>query len=304
MPHALSYLFRRAGGNVFLCASAKADQEIRYETACGHCGYPILADQSRCPRCRRELENCPCCNAIRHVRSPLHDPDPETEIKICTVCGVRRSPFGIRKHSELDDSFCTNIFGCPVGGLLLPTGEFALLPRGASRCPICEHATLKPLAVRSFLARLEKCLFCHACFSSESLKKQRVKDSIIPPELPAGFQSAPAEPCLLCGRRDHRVKDSDEIVVPQYDGASDEWLESDDYRVLVVVGHALIQEVLDQSSVEASIFRLASYNHELLSRVTGVLVGGTHDPVVRKILEGRTRHLIESFQRQHGPERQ
>jgi hypothetical protein len=237
------------------------------------------------------------------VRSPRHDPDPETEIKICEVCGVQRAPFGSRKHNELDEAFCTNIFGCPVGGLLLPTGEFALLPRGASRCPICEHTTLKPLAVRSFGDQLKSCIFCRTCFGSEDSWKRRRKDRTTPPELPAGFQAEPGEPCLLCGRRDHRAKDSKEIVVPQYDGAADERLETDDYRAVVSVGRALVQE-MSEALVEASIFRLVNYDHDLLSRIAGALVGGTHDPVIRKILEGRTRHLVDHLHRQYGPDRQ
>ena len=161
MSHPLNYIFRRAGGHIFLCAS---DSKARYEAACGHCHYPILADQAQCPRCRRELETCPCCNALRHVRSPRHDPDPETEIKTCSVCGVRRVPFGSREHVDLEGSFCTNIFGCPAGGLLLTTGEFALLPRGASLCPICRHESLRPLSVSAFDDLREGCFFCRECF--------------------------------------------------------------------------------------------------------------------------------------------
>jgi hypothetical protein len=300
MSHPLNYIFRRAGGHIFLCAS---DSKARYEMACGHCDYPILADQAQCPRCRRELETCPCCNALRHVRSPRHDPDPETEIKTCPVCGVRRVPFGSREHVDLEGSFCTNIFGCPAGGLLLTTGEFALLPRGASLCPICRHESLRPLSVSAFDDLREGCFFCRECFGERDSWKAGWRLPSFGRDLAASFQMPPVDTCPLCGRRDHLMKDGKVICVPRFDGGVPEEVAAEEYPGLLALGRAFIQEASDQN-VERILFAPPSPSHRELSRwIEGLLVG-THLPAIRKILERRTRNLLEEYRREFGPERQ
>lgn len=319
MQGGLSYLFRRAGGHVFLCA---ADPEARYESACGSCGYPVLENQHRCPRCRQELEECPCCSALRHLRPVKAIFDSATETRTCPSCNVRRAPFGRRRLSELQGTFCTNIYGCPVGGLLLSTGEFALLPPHASRCPLCEHATLKPLAVQSFAKLVERCWFCRHCFGSTGSTGHQWRDSAVA-ERPTPGEPQAVDPCVLCGRRDYRVKgrqqtgkDGERLAAAADDAAADEESATvavllydspaverslDDYRAMVAAARALVRRFSD-AAAQAAIFQIANFERDALSRILGDWIGGTHDPVIRRILEARTRHLVVNLDRLYGRE--
>jgi hypothetical protein len=298
MPHALSYIFRRAGSHVFLCA---ANEGARYETACGHCGYPILLDQAHCPRCRRELETCPCCNTLRHVRSLRHDPDPETEVRTCPICGVRRAPFGSQRHTELTGTFCTNIFSCPVGGLLLATGELALLPQGTSLCPLCRHESLRPLPVRLFGGLIESCIFCRECFSATDSSKPGsapstgVSDGAI-------TRQAPADGCPLCARKDYRTNNSTVIIVPRFDAAQAEVLTTENYSGVLSLGRTLIEQASDEEAARI-LFSPPYPSEEELSQWIEWLLVGTHAPAIRKILERRTRHLLDEFRREFGVDR-
>jgi hypothetical protein len=158
-----NFLFRRpAKGHTFMTTQ---DPSYLYTVLCGHCDYPIEAGDEVCPRCQRELEDCPVCRQARHKRAPRVEGNSITG-KQCPVCETRRVPFGGTPLADLDGSFCTNIYGCKAGGLVLREEEFAVLKANASACPICRHPDLKPLDIKTFIYLISRCAFCHTLFGS------------------------------------------------------------------------------------------------------------------------------------------
>jgi len=192
------FLFRRQPRHIFISAQ---DPEYRYEILCGRCEFPLAPEDLQCPRCQSELEICPVCSEMNHTRAPLprfKDGKPGTR---CPVCRVHRVPFGERPVGELGGSFCSNLYGCSAGGLLLASNEFALLGPDASRCQICKHPVLSPLDVKTFLYHINRCLFCSTCFGDvSSWSKGWAGHGAV--ERLAEVGEASDVPCPLCGRND------------------------------------------------------------------------------------------------------
>jgi hypothetical protein len=193
-----TFLFRRGPRHVFITTE---DPACYYKILCGHCDYPLEQADTECPRCRRALEDCPVCSEKFHRKVTVAPPvDSKSKAKLCPSCNVRRVPFGISLAAERA-SFCTNLYGCPAGGMLLATTELAFLPENARHCPICHDSDLRPLPVATFLYHMRRCVFCCGLFAD--------RDSIRGwagcemswrgrPQVVAGRQG----PCPICGRND------------------------------------------------------------------------------------------------------
>lgn len=195
------FLHRRSA-HVFITTE---DPRYRYEWVCSHCDYPVTPDDDCCPRCQRAIEECPVCSCLRHVRVPCVKPDPQGG-RTCPACGVRRVPFGDLVQQQFEGTFCTNLYGCPAGGFLLRTDEFAVLPKDASVCPVCRDPELKPLAVATFAYHVTHCLFCSTIFQSRSTWKEKWGGG---PDVlgELGETAGPAlDDCVLCGRHDSSVE--------------------------------------------------------------------------------------------------
>lgn len=195
----MQYLFRHGAPHIFLTTE---DPEYRYEWLCGVCDYPVEIDDSICPRCQYELEDCPICTPRLHKRPSKRSKSRSGVHSKCPVCRVRRYPFGERSLGDMRGKFCTNLYGCPIGGMLLSTDEFAILPEDCTLCPICRHEDLPPLDVRTFRRHLNSCLFCSTIFEKEPVWKsgwsastRRLHD------LGSGLNEG--HPCPICGRNDH-----------------------------------------------------------------------------------------------------
>ena len=93
------------------------------------------------------------------------------------------------------------------------------------------------------------------------------------------------------------------ISVPRFDGGVPEEVAAEEYPGLLALGRAFIQEASDEN-VERILFAPPSPSHRELSRWIESLLVGTHLPAIRKILERRTRNLLEGYRREFGPERQ
>jgi hypothetical protein len=221
----MRFLFRLKDTDVFITTE---DPKVRYDILCGHCGYPVADADGQCPRCQRMLEDCPVCSRARKRKPLRSEPSPEGE-KTCSVCGIRRLPFGVEALRRVRASFCTNLYGCPAGGLLLRTEEVALLPPGATLCPICRNEAFPPHDILTFRHVVQRCLFCSACLGqlpAWPMDTASAKVDLLemgPLEPPADENH---EPCILCGRNDHFVEGeeqaayvqvaAEEVIVPQY----------------------------------------------------------------------------------------
>ncbi len=191
------YLHRRSE-HVFITTE---DPKYRYEWVCSHCGYPVTPDDNCCPRCQRALEDCPVCSCLRHVRVPCVQPDAQGGRR-CPSCGVRRVAFGDLALQQLEGAFCTNVYGCPAGGFLLRSDEFAVLAKDASRCPVCRDEAFPPLPVATFVYHVTHCLFCSTVYQSMSTWKEKWG---VPPDILGAIGETRGEPlddCVLCGRQD------------------------------------------------------------------------------------------------------
>jgi hypothetical protein len=195
------FLHRR-GEHVFITTE---DPNYRYEWICSHCGYPLTPREACCPRCQRKLEECPVCSCQRHVRVPCVEPDAQGARR-CPACGVRRLPFGDEALKDVEGRFCTNLYGCPAGGLLLRSDEFALLPADASLCPLCRDEHFRPLPVATFTYHVDHCQFCSTLYQSRTTWKASWGHE---PDLIGELgqvAGAPLDTCVLCGRQDVKTE--------------------------------------------------------------------------------------------------
>jgi hypothetical protein len=198
----MNFLFRRPlNGHTFMTTQ---DPSYIYEVLCGRCDYPIEADDERCPRCQVLLEDCPVCRDITHKRAPVMARDAKTGGKTCPVCDTRRYQFGKQSLREIEGTFCTNLYGCPAGGLLLRTEEFAVLRPESSRCPVCKHESLKPLDLRTFIYLISQCVFCNSAFGIPSswAPGEWARNWDVTTDRLRSTPHRDYHPCPLCGRED------------------------------------------------------------------------------------------------------
>jgi hypothetical protein len=284
----MRFLFRLQDTDVFITTE---DPNVRYDILCGHCSYPVAADDEQCPRCQRMLEDCPVCSGIRKRKSLRAVATSDGE-KTCSVCHTRRLPFGAKALDTVRGSFCTNLYGCPAGGLLLRTEEVALLPEDATLCPICRHASLLPRDVLTFRHLVQRCLFCGTCLGqlpawpadtasphSDLLQVDELK----PPGEPN------TEPCVLCGR-DDRLEAAERPQVK----VQAETVPAAVYQRMVQLGRALALETNDREA-----FRLtfgawhdpipgeAAEDPVAVQRLVSLLLQGTLRDDVHTILKQR-----------------
>lgn len=198
-----AYLFRAQGTQVFLSSQ---DPSYRYETLCGHCGYPIEPKERRCPRCRRELEDCPVCRERTHSRTPKVPAQPTGGTE-CVVCGILRYPVGHCSLVETDGAFCTNLYGCPAGGMLTSPDQVVYWPTDTPRCLVCKESELRPLPVTSFPHLVRRCLFCSAIFGIDHTWQIKLEEEFGQiSRLPR--VAASDAPCVLCGRNDDHTEEA------------------------------------------------------------------------------------------------
>lgn len=307
------------------------DPGYRYDVLCGHCCYPIDRSDPKCPRCQRDLEDCPVCSLDRHTKSPKVQPDPKTGGKTCPVCGVTRIPFGERRVSEITGSFCTNLYGCPAGGFLLRTEEFAVLPANATLCPICRSEDFLPADVKTFTHLLNICWFCNTCFGSPvDWKKEWA--ALWNPNLEKVREASREEtdpPCRLCGRNDQKVKEDQgsgrEKKTPMDSGESRKSsngmplqlqsfvlgpegqretsiLEAKEYLRIAELGRILILERDDEAAFDRAYHAwfLPVVKHEGLvtvRKVTEELLGGTICSAQHRLLQKRLDHFTKAWER-------
>lgn len=302
----MNFLFRRPlGGHVFMTTQ---DPSYIYEVLCGRCDYPIEEEDERCPRCQVQLENCPVCRDRLHKKAPRVEPCPDSGRKTCAVCDTRRYPFGRQALSEIEGMFCTNLYGCPAGGLLLKTQEFAVLRPEASLCPVCKHPDLKPLDIRTFIYLISQCVFCHSLFGTPTHWDHKWADKLdITTDRVTHTPKREYSPCPLCGREDEFPDGASEVellVDEPGKPAIRKNLSPGLYARVVELGKILVLENEDRQASKnlfASWFdplHLGSSEAIRVEEANSYLLQGTRKPEIHKILRNRTTALLESWKQQ------
>lgn len=294
------------------------DPEYKYEVLCGYCEYPLEKIDDKCPRCQQDLEDCPVCGAERHRKSLRTEIDPVTGGRTCSVCGVTRISFGERRISDLRGSFCTNIYGCPAGGLLLRTEEFAILPHDATLCPICRSADLPPADVRTFTHLLNSCWFCNTCFGAPDFWRRGWSTAGNPnlEKVREALRTTADPPCRLCGRNDQRV----DVEARKGDGGPDSdihiqsfsidtegrtqtnVLSESEYIRVAELGRILILEPDDVAAFGKAFDAWFSSAFKSQGRITvrqvvDELLAGTLYPVQHRILQRRLERFLHAWER-------
>lgn len=314
----VKFLFRKPkpNGHVFITTE---DPGYRYDTLCGHCDFPIEADDEHCPRCRKTLEDCAVCRHRTHRRSPVEHPQHKPQITFCPVCHTTRHPIGASATSSLEGTFCTNLYGCPAGGLLLASDEIAVLPQNASLCPVCRHEKLPPLAIVGFHYLLRRCLFCSTLFGLGSTGARGwAREPVTQPS--PDWLSNDSSQCSLCGRNDHvreskngapprvvseSISERQQVVAPEpRDG-----LVVPAYLRMVELARALALESDNDKKAFTGIMRLwfDSTGEEpsetggiKVRQLVAVLIQGTLNDEIRALLQGRLERFEDFWQRQLG----
>ena len=300
-----NFLFRRPiDGHTFMTTQ---DPTYVYNVLCGHCGYPIEADDEVCPRCQLELEDCPVCRESKHMRARKISGDALTG-KTCPVCQTNRVPFGGTPITEIEGSFCRNLYGCRAGGLLLREEEFAVLRPHASGCPICHHEELTPLDVRTFLYHVSRCLFCHSVFGPLPAWTKGWSedwDPAVGDLRPTGPRDA--SPCILCGRRDELVSAAGDGVVKvaqqtPYDEPGTEEISGRHYLRVVELGRILVLEQDPGRAFQRLFDSWFEPNRTELpdtvvpvERIGELLLQGTVVPSIQRILRGRVEETLRAW---------
>lgn len=302
----MKYLFRADEGHVFLTAD---DPGYRYELLCGNCAYPIEARDNQCPRCQRELETCPICTLVNHRKPPLAARDAASGSSTCQVCTLIRIPFGGQSLSEVKGGFCSNLYGCVAGGLLLKEEIFAVLPSDASVCPMCSHPMLRPYDVRTFVYHNNRCLFCKTAFgTSESWRKDWTqmqepasKDAVLETD----------QACPICGRNDRRDRSSGQVMMLSSMAAGDEGGEGapglawPEYVRVTQLGRVLALH-LDDGVAYDELFQLwfdtsgrepARGEGMTVGRIAELLMEGTLREDTRAMLQGRLEAVLATWNR-------
>jgi RNA polymerase subunit RPABC4/transcription elongation factor Spt4 len=303
----MNFLFRRDPRHIFMTTQ---DPSYLYTVLCGRCDYPIEAGDEFCPRCQSRLEDCPVCRELRHTRAPFTAPCPDTGRKTCPVCETQRYQFGTQTLGSLEGAFCSNLYGCPAGGLLLKTKEFAVLREDASICPVCRHPDLKPFNLRTFVYLVSQCVFCSTVFGTPSSWRQ---DSPAKWDVTVDHvKSTPPRdysPCPLCGREDTYPEGAQEVemLVDQPDalaGAKEKMLP-DLYARVAELGKIIILENDNQAAAKkwvSSWFNelnlISQGSHITVERVGEYLLQGTRKPEVHKILRARLVALLDEWKAQ------
>jgi hypothetical protein len=302
----MNFLFRRPlGGHIFMTTQ---DPSYIYTVLCGKCDYPIEAEDEVCPRCQVRLEDCPVCRDIRHTKAPKVEPCKDTGRRTCPVCDTRRYPFGMQALSEIEGMFCTNLYGCPAGGLLLKTQEFAVLRPEATLCPICKHPDLKPLDIRTFIYLITQCVFCNAVFGTPTHWDDKWGTRLdVTTDLVMQTPKRDYSPCPLCGREDEYPPGAGNVqILVDEPGkpATAKMLSPGLYARVVELGKILI---LENDPVRASKSLFSSWFDPLhlgtgeairVEEANAYLLQGTRKSEIHKILRARTMALLESWKQQ------
>lgn len=197
----MNYVFRYKEDHIFLTAD---DPDFRYEVLCGYCEYPVEKSERTCPRCQRDLEDCPVCRRRRHRKAWKTPVDPSNQAETCPLCSVTRIPFSRLPLGRTEGAFCTNLYGCPAGGLLLASEHFAVLAEDSVLCPVCRHPRLTPAPVVVFPDLVSRCLACNTMFGKESSWTRGWAGGLA--SIPSlGTPSGDSGACKLCGRNDQVV---------------------------------------------------------------------------------------------------
>lgn len=295
------YLFREPGSHVFISPELP---DFQYTLLCGTCEFPVTKDDAQCPRCQRALELCPICSDRTHKKTTpatLRD-----GVKVCPVCQCKRAQLGKVELHELEDYFCSNAYGCPAGGLLLTTDEYALLPEDSTTCRICRHEHLAPYAAGTFTFQVSRCLFCSTVFQNQESSDSGwgpgrfdALQKVVPPK--TGELKVP---CALCGRLDRLNGESVDTTRLDLQGEPAESLKVPiaQYLKICEIGR-LMMLLQDDSEVSRRSFRIwfdarisSSKAPEKISvaEILQYLLVGTISKPQRSILEKR----IESVQAQ------
>jgi len=301
-----AFLFRPHGDHIFLSSE---DPSYRYVTLCGRCEYPIEPDEPRCPRCQEDLEDCPVCRRRSHKRAPKTSPLADGRHQ-CTVCGIFRYPVGHQSLVETDGAFCSNLYGCPAGGLITHQDEIVYWPPDADVCQVCRNADLPPLPTASFTQVVRQCLFCSALFGLASSRRVMLREDFDHvSELP--HISATDSPCVLCGRNDDRSSEDtvrSNFVDPwDFEAVEHSELGIDAYLRVVELGRALV--LFSESDNEATkhlyrqwvephspeVGRTIVSHGTKVADVVDYLIRGTLDPRVRKVLQKRLDGFIDRW---------
>lgn len=282
---------------------------VRYELICGNCEFPIREEDDHCPRCQFELEKCPICSDRTHSRAKVVPRESDGGLQ-CPVCRMRRMPDGLPLNS-IGGSFCTNIYGCPAGGLLLKEDELAIIPdAAATRCPVCRHDALSPLGVRTFNYQTRRCLFCFNCFgphlnltgdrpSAVASARADKRTLFEPVELLQPNPETGEGNCPLCGRNDRL--DQEEVF---WGGTLGDKANEGSFRHVVELGRLLVF-IHDEKALGDKAFELwfdetgssSDRGDDTVASVVELLLISTIDPIHRKILEIRTKKFLETWSR-------
>lgn len=301
----MMYLFRRGAPHHFITTQ---DTEYAYDYICGHCDYPVEPTDEGCPRCQRELDDCPICVRRTHRRAIKVVPDVKRGGKVCPVCGYRRFRFGERSVTEIAGKFCGNLYGCPAGGMLIAAEELAILPEHASSCSLCRQQELPPLDVRTFIYLITGCTFCNTIFGSLPGWMTQSPDKWSP----SIDKLRPATrkengPCPLCGRRDVVSEDGLRVT------SAGIRLEALDRQLEMSVGEYLRVAELARALILFDVDDVA-FDHTFdawfsplggdlpdptvpVSRIARYLLDGTIRPAVNDVLKERLQPFQEAWEK-------
>jgi uncharacterized protein YbaR (Trm112 family) len=125
---------------------------------CDNCGYAVETDASRCLRCNTAIRVCRFCTAALGIRVT----DVNGRCSHCTAAleVSLASPCGAVSKADHDDRFCSNLFGCPLGGRL----NEVTLPSHVRPCPVCKERSLGLLLAETRKERVLDCPFCSRLF--------------------------------------------------------------------------------------------------------------------------------------------
>ncbi len=180
--------------------------------ACGYCEFPLLPSAERCPRCRLELAQCPVCELLpeRDGRQAAGRPPAKWFQRKgpfchCDRCGTRQLRLRHRPSlQDLDGNVCSNLYGCPAGGLLVSPEIAVLLPPGCIVCPVCHDVDRPPVDLLAFLGDVRRCASCIAAMGDprEWSTEQLAGQASLNGELAAHLERIHLQThtCRMCGR--------------------------------------------------------------------------------------------------------
>lgn len=166
-------VYRRNSRDRFICPHGHGPI-----LTCGHCEFPVTADEPECRRCHSTLINCRFCTNAFAIRTRL-------EHERCGWCGLEAQPPSWLAPSVIDAAdgtrVCTDIYGCRAGAVLTQ----ATYDRGVQSCFHCRSARLPLMDAAMRKPLIAACAFCADLLGVDAKADQADRFTL----------------CPLCGQR-------------------------------------------------------------------------------------------------------